>query len=76
MSMRSGQPGISAKEYSKLNIPIPSLDEQSAIVRIIKSCDVEIDHFRNIQERLKLQKKGLMQKLLSGQLRTNTKNIT
>ena len=43
MSVRSGQPGINAKEYKKLKINLPSIEEQNKIVGFISKIDLKID---------------------------------
>lgn len=49
-----------------------SKEEQVAISKIIKSCDEEIQLQEQKLESLQQQKKGLMQKLLTGQIRVST----
>ena len=39
MSMRSGQPGINAKEYGALPISLPSLEEQKKIAGFLSAVD-------------------------------------
>lgn len=53
---------------SKITLP-PSLREQHAIVNVLKSADDEIRALETKLTALKEQKKGLMQKLLTGQIR-------
>lgn len=69
MSTRSGQPGINSQEYSKLNLPIPGLDEQHRIAEILSTWDKSIGLKEKLIEEKKKQKSGLMQKLLSGKVR-------
>ena len=47
----------------------PSLEEQNAIVDFFKTIDHEIIQTKEYLESLKKQKKGLMQKLLTGEIR-------
>ena len=47
----------------------PSVEEQSVIVDFFKTVDQEITETKNYLETLKTQKKGLMQKLLTGEVR-------
>ena len=47
----------------------PSVEEQAVIVDFFKTADQEITETRNYLETLKTQKKGLMQKLLTGEVR-------
>jgi len=50
----------------------PSLEEQNAIVDFFKTIDHEIIQTKEYLESLKKQKKGLMQKLLTGEIRVKT----
>lgn len=50
----------------------PSLEEQNAIVDFFKTIDNEIIQTKEYLESLKKQKKGLMQKLLTGEIRVKT----
>jgi type I restriction enzyme S subunit len=51
---------------------INSLEEQSAIAQVLQAADKEIQLLKNKTEKLKKQKKGLMQVLLTGKLRLKT----
>lgn len=68
-SIRSGQPGISAEEYGKLPIPCPPIEEQRRIVEVLECWDKGIALVKKLIEQKELQKKYLMQQLLSGVLR-------
>jgi len=50
---------------------VPSIGEQRKIVEILSSVDEKISVNRKLKEKLTLLKKGLMQDLLSGTVRTN-----
>jgi len=52
-----------------LKLKIPTLEEQLKISEVLKSADKEIDLLQKELEALKLQKKGLMQRLLTGEVR-------
>lgn len=52
----------------RLLIP-PTIEEQSKIVSVFETADAEIDRLRQLLCLLKEQKKGLMQRLLTGQVR-------
>jgi len=69
VSTRSGQPDLTHKEFSVLKIPIPPLKEQKQISSILSNVDSEINKEKLQQSNLELLKKGLMQKLLTGQIR-------
>ena len=70
MSVRSGQPGINGNEYSLLPLSLPSIKEQVKIVNLLTSITSAIYNHGGELELLKKQKKGLMQKLLTGEIRT------
>jgi len=65
---------ISYKEFSTLKILYPPIEEQTAIAKILKSLDEEINTQKQYLESLQQQKKGLMQQLLTGQKRVKTTN--
>lgn len=69
MSMRSGQPGINAQEYSSLRIPLPPFPEQQRIAVILSKWDELIETQTQLIEEKEKQKRGLMQKLLTGEVR-------
>jgi type I restriction enzyme S subunit len=65
-SNASAQAGVYLGELSKIKIPLPPLLEQKKITEILSKADEEIDLLNQELEKLKTQKKGLMQKLLTG----------
>ena len=48
---------------------IPHLDEQNLVVEIIKSMNKKIDAEKKYLRKLSVQKKGLMQDLLTGRVK-------
>ena len=62
---------ISYSDLSSVKIPYPPIDEQQKIAKVLSNCDEEIRLLDKKLEMLKLQKKGLMQKLLTGEIRVN-----
>jgi restriction endonuclease S subunit len=64
---------LGQSDFVKLQIPVPSLEEQKKIVSVLLSADKEIELLKQHIEFLKGQKKGLMQKLLTGEIRVNVK---
>ena len=60
---------ISYSDLSSVKIPYPPLEEQEKIGKILNCCDEEIQILNSKLEKLKEQKKALMQKLLTGQIR-------
>jgi len=69
VSMRSGQPGINVEEYGSIKIPIPPLPEQKAIAHILGLVDSAISTNNQLIVKKELQKKWLMQNLLTGKKR-------
>lgn len=62
---------LGQSEFTKLKIPVPSLAEQKRIVAVLLDADREIGLLQQQIAALKEQKKGLMQKLLTGEIRVN-----
>lgn len=60
---------LGQKEFLKLKIPIPLIQEQKAIVVFLENYDFEIELYKQKLQTLQLQKKGLMKQLLSGKIR-------
>jgi len=65
-SMRTGQPGINSEEYGKFLLPLPPLEEQKQISKILSTADEKLEVLRAKKEKYETLKKGLLQKLLSG----------
>ena len=53
---------------------IPSIEEQTAIAQVLQTADKEISLLKAKAKKLKEQKKGLMQVLLTGKVRLKIKN--
>lgn len=60
---------LNKKDFLKIEIPLPKIDEQSRIASFLGEADREITLLRKQLDALKLQKKGLMQKLMTGEVR-------
>lgn len=60
---------ISYPDLRSVKIPYPTLEEQQAIADVLSTADDEINLLNQKLEALKEQKKGLMQQLLTGQIR-------
>mgnify|MGYP003290860100 CR=1 FL=1 len=60
---------ISKNEVMKLRIELPSLSEQKAIAEVLTMADNEITTHRKKLDALRLQKRALMQQLLTGKTR-------
>lgn len=68
----SNQPNISSGEIEKIWIAYPSkIEEQQKITAILNSVDEKISDLETKKKLLEYAKKGLMQKLLTGQIRVN-----
>jgi len=65
----SGLPNIQKGDIEKFRIQLPSVEEQQKIAQVLTLTDKEIDLLKNELEALKEQKRGLMQRLLSGEVR-------
>ncbi len=62
-------------EIRKFNIPVPPLEEQKKIANILSTVDEKIQKEEEYKARLERLKKGLMQKLLTGEVRVNVDDI-
>ena len=71
MSLRvgSGLPNIQIKDLGNLKFMIPTYQEQTAIAEVLTASDREIELAKEKLERLRRQKRGLMQQLLTGKKR-------
>ena len=65
----SGLPNIQKKDVKNFLVKFPSLAQQKKITETLNTTRKEIDLLKRLNERYKLQKRGLMQKLLTGQWR-------
>jgi type I restriction enzyme S subunit len=66
---QGGQPNLSGKIIKLLDISFPPLPEQEKIAQILSTWDQAIELKEKLIEEKKEQKKGLMQKLLTGKVR-------
>ncbi len=57
--------------FSEVKASIPDIETQSEITKTLNSAKKEIDTLRKISEKYRLQKRGLMQKLLTGKWQVN-----
>ncbi len=60
---------ISYDDFCTVRIPFPSTDEQTTIAKVLQVADKEIQLLKSKTEKLREQKKGLMQVLLTGKKR-------
>jgi type I restriction enzyme S subunit len=60
---------VHLSNFIKLQVPLPSNEEQTAIANVLQCADEEIQLLKKNLNQLKEQKKGLMQVLLTGKKR-------
>lgn len=60
---------ISYDDYCLVKIPFPSFEEQTAIAQVLQAADKEIQLLKAKTDKLREQKKGMMQVLLTGKKR-------
>lgn len=56
-------------DFSKIKVLVPSLEEQQEISETLASAQHEIDLLKQLAKKYKTQKRGLMQKMLTGEWR-------
>lgn len=59
--------------FLQLEMTLPSFEEQTAIAQVLQAADKEISLLKAKAEKLREQKKGLMQQLLTGRVRLKIK---
>ena len=64
---------IGLDDFLNLELTIPSFEEQKAISQVLETADQELKSYETKLEALQLQKKGLMQQLITGKIRVNVK---
>lgn len=57
------------KHFAEIKVQLPEVEEQQRIAAVLRTCDDEIDLLTSQLDALRQQKKGLMQKLLTGEVR-------
>jgi type I restriction enzyme, S subunit len=67
-------PHINVKDFKKFAIPIPTVEEQNRIVSILQSFDQKIYNEQDKLSKLQIIKKGLMQVLLTGEVRVKVED--
>lgn len=70
VTVGSSQKTLSLANIKKLHIALPRLEEQNKIANVLLAVDNEIEEYENKRQRLEELKKGLMQQLLTGKVRT------
>jgi len=65
----TGQPKLNKAQLNSIKIPLPPLEEQKQIAEILSTADEKLKVLRAKKEKYEALKKGLLQKLLSGEVR-------
>ncbi len=65
----AAQPGLNLIDIKKFDVLIPCFEEQHKIAQILSEVDAKIENGQVTKKQLKQLKKGLMQVLLTGQVR-------
>lgn len=62
---------VNFKDFGSILIPLPDLNEQTKVAEVLNTARKEIDLLKKLADAHKLQKRGLMQKLLTGEWRVS-----
>lgn len=62
---------IRYEECKNIVVPFPPLDEQKRIAEVLSLCDKLIENLTKLIEKKEIYKKGVMQRVLSGEVRFN-----
>lgn len=60
---------VAAHDFFAMKLPVPPIEEQSRVIAILGDAGRELSLLRKSLDQLRQQKRGLMQKLLTGQWR-------
>ncbi|PID87565.1 hypothetical protein CSB07_01200 [Candidatus Gracilibacteria bacterium] len=60
---------LSKREFLKMKVIIPKVEEQKAIANVLEKANEQLNEYKEKLEKLEIQKKGLMQNLLTGKIR-------
>ena len=71
----TGQKEINRKDFNNIPIVVPPFKEQQAIAKVLTNADQELKLYEKKLVTLQEQKKGLMQKLLTGEIRVKTEKL-
>ena len=74
LSTGDGRQNLNLKDFAKVQVPIPPLPEQQKIAHILSTWDKAITTIEQLLAISQLQKKALMQQLLTGKKRLLDKN--
>jgi len=70
---RSAQPGANAKDFASFKIFLPTFPEQKRITNILDTAKQEVESLKKLVEQYSTQKRGLIQKLLTGEWRVSSR---
>ena len=65
----SNYPAISSSDVRRLELPLPRLEEQTAIASVLSDMDTEIEALEHRRDKTRQIKQGMMQQLLTGRVR-------
>ena len=71
----TGQKELSDKQIMKLPVSIPNLKKQREVVAILNTAQQEINLLKKLADQYRTQKRGLMQKLLTGKWYIRNKEV-
>jgi type I restriction enzyme S subunit len=74
ISTGTGSKRIHPESLYKVKYGFPEIAEQTAIAQVLQTADQEINLLKTKAEKLREQKKGMMQVLLTGKVRVKTNN--
>lgn len=66
---------VTPADFFSLKITIPDFEEQTAIAQVLQAADKEIELLKAKTDKLREQKKGMMQVLLTGKVRIKSLNL-
>ena len=75
LSQGSTRFNLSKNKFLEMIINIPSIEEQKKIAGLLSVIDEDIENLKKQLELRKQQKKGLMQRLLTGEVRKQKKGL-
>ncbi|MFW0742116.1 restriction endonuclease subunit S [Aliarcobacter butzleri] len=69
LSTTTSQPAINMGNIRKIKLPVPQIEEQKQIAEILSTVDNKLENLKEKKQSFEELKKGLMQKLLTGEVR-------
>ena len=66
---------VNSDDFFNLKVPYPPKEEQTAITQVLQAADKEIQLLKAKTDKLREQKKGMMQLLLTGKVRIKNLNL-